>query len=597
MPFVILGPLGYEDPSRWIRVPQGNSAVVLAMLLVNSGRVVPVDSLVAEVWGDMPVETARKQVQILISGLRRRLSPLGDVIGTVATGYTLSVGAEDVDARVFERRVTEARTAVGQGEPHVAARLYRQADRLWRGPAALADVRTDTLEVEALRLADLRGQAVMERVDVELELGWHDTLAVELDPLVREDPLNERLRGQLMLSLHRAGRHAEAVEVYQDGRELFEETVGRPPGAGLRRLHQRIVRHDANLVRTGDRPRRIPRDLPAGACRLIGRDAELATIRRALTAEAPDAVSAVCVTGRSGMGKTALAVAAANDLASVYPDGTLYVDLAREPDPHRVLTGFLRDLGVPDADIPGDPDRLTEAFRRATAELRVLVVLDGAPSADLVEVFLPTGWGNGMIITSPVALAELSGAVRVPLGALSPSASRAFLAEAVGGRRVEAEPEAAGALAHLCEGFPLALRTLGARLAAADHRPLRWLLTRLADGDGPLDGLGFGALSVRASLAATHSLATEAQRPLLRRLAELGPRGFGAEDAAHLAGIPLREAEDLLDQLASLHLLDTDDGTTFRCPRLLLAFLAEHRPARAGSGSERDQAGCTASAP
>ncbi|MEV2276277.1 transcriptional regulator [Nocardiopsis sp. NPDC049922] len=596
MPFVILGPLGYEDPSRWIRVPQGNSAVVLAMLLVNTDRVVPVDSLVAEVWGDMPVETARKQVQILISGLRRRLSPLGDVIGTVATGYTLRVGTEDVDARVFEQRVAEARAAVGRGEPHLAASLYRQADRLWRGQAALADVRTETLEAEALRLGALRGQALMERVDVELELGWHDALAVELDPLVREDPLNERLRGQLMLSLHRAGRHVEAVEVYQDGRELVEETVGRPLGPGLRRLHQRIARHDANLGHPADRPRRVPRDLPAGACRLIGRDAELDTIRRALTPEAPDAVPAVCVTGRSGMGKSALAVAAAKDLASAYPDGTLYVDLAREPNPPRVLTGFLRDLDVPDADIPGDPDRLTEAFRQATAELRVLVVLDGVPSADLVEDFLPTGWGNGMIITSRVALAELSGPVRIPLGALSPSASRAFLAEAIGGRRVEAEPEDAGALAHLCEGFPLALRTVGARLTAADHRPLRWLLTRLADEGNPLDELSFGALSVRSALAATHSLATDAQRSLLRRLAELGPRGFGAEDAAHLAGIPHREAEDLLDQLASLYLLDTDDGTTFRCPRLLLTFLTEHRRAGAAAEAEHDAAGCTASA-
>ncbi|WP_116243826.1 AfsR/SARP family transcriptional regulator [Nocardiopsis sp. FIRDI 009] len=577
MPFVILGPLGYEDPDKWIRVPQGNSAVVLAMLLVNAGRIVPVDTLVEEVWGEMPVGTARKQIQILVSGLRRRLAKLGDVIETVGAGYTIRAGSTDVDAWAFERHLAEARAAVDRGEPHLAASLYRQADRLWRGPHALADVRTPTLEAEALRLGDLRGTAVLERVDVELELGWHDALAVELGPLVREDPFNERLRGQLMLALHRSGRRAEAVDVYHDGREIFEDALGRPPGPELRRLHQRITQHGAEPSRPVDRPRHVPRALPAGACRLIGRGAELDTIRHTLTSGVPDAVRAVCVTGRPGVGKTALAVAAARELAPAYPDGTLYADLSEDPAPEHVLTRFLRSLGVPEDDVPGEPHRLTEAFQRVTADRRVLVVLDGVPSADRLEPLLTRGTGNGMIITSRLALAELAGVVRLPLGALSRSDSHAFLAESIGTRRVAAEPEAADALAHLCEGLPLALRTVGARLAAAEHRPLRWLRDRLTDERNLLDELRFGALSVRASLESALAPATDTEAGVLRAVSTLGPRGFGVEEVADLAGMPRRETEDLLDHLTSLHLLDTDDGTTFHCPRLLLTFLNEER--------------------
>ncbi|WP_017598235.1 AfsR/SARP family transcriptional regulator [Nocardiopsis lucentensis] len=579
MPFVILGPLGYEDPDTWIKIPQGNSAVVLAVLLVNAGRVVPVDTLVDEVWGEMPVGTARKQIQILVSGLRRRLSKLGDVIETADTGYTVRVESVDVDAWTFERRLAEARAAAGRGEPHRPASLYRQADRLWRGPHALADVRTGTLEAEALRLSDLRDTAVMERVDVELELGWHDALAVELSPLVREDPLNERLRGQLMLALHRSGRRAEAIDVYHDGLKTFEDVLGHPLGPDLRRLHQRITRHDAEPGRSGSRPRHVPRVLPSGACRLIGRGAELDAIRHALTPDASDAVQAVCVTGRPGVGKTALAVAAAHELAPAYPGGTLYADLGGDPPPASVLSCFLRSLDVPEDDVPREPHRLVESFQRATADRRVLIVLDGVPSADRVEPLLPSGPGNGMIITSRVALAELSGAVRLPLGALSPSDSHSLLAESIGTRRVEAEPEEAEALAHLCEGLPLALRTVGARLAAAGHRPLRWLRDRLADERNLLDELRFGALSVRASLQSALTPTTDTEAGVLRAVSTLGPRGFGAEEVAELAGMPLRETEDLLDHLTSLHLLDTDDGATFRCPRLLLTLLNEDRRA------------------
>jgi len=244
-----------------------------------------------------------------------------------------------------------------------------------------------------------------------------------------------------------------------------------------------------------------------------------------------------------------------------------------------VLARFLRALDVPGPAVPAGLDELAETYRNLVAERRVLVVLDGAVSEAQVLPLLPGSAHCGVIVTSRIRLTGLPGARHVHLEVLD-TASGVALLQKILGPRVPAELSAAVKLTELCGGLPLALRIVGARLASRPHWRLRAMADRLRDQTRRLDELEHGELGVRASIAMTYVALRPPAKRLLRRLAALDVPDFASWVAAALLDVDLDEAEERLDQLVDVHMLEvvTDEQATtvrYRFHDLIRVFALE----------------------
>jgi DNA-binding SARP family transcriptional activator len=240
MEFLILGPLQVLDEGRELPLGGAKQRALLALLLLDPNRVVSRDRLTDELWGGSPPDTAPTALQVYVSQLRKALGR--DLILTQPPGYLIRVSDGELDLHRFEQLVATARA----GEPAQAARLLREGLAMWRG-APLADLGDSFARAERARLEEQRQGALEQRIEAELALGRHAELVPELEGLVREQPLRERLRGQLMLALYRCGRQADALEVYRLGRRLLDEELGLQPDDELQRLEKAILNHDPSL--------------------------------------------------------------------------------------------------------------------------------------------------------------------------------------------------------------------------------------------------------------------------------------------------------------------------------------------------------------
>jgi DNA-binding SARP family transcriptional activator len=249
MEFGILGPLQIHIGEGRLRPVGMRQQRLLATLLLAPNRMVPLARLVEAVWDDDPPRTAKRQVQNVLSGLRRALTRAGAVRPVIvgdAPGYRIDVAGGQVDAQLFTARVRRAR-AVVEHDPLDAVGELRHALELWRGPA-LAGVTGRVVEAAALRLDEERLTVVEDCLDLELGLGHHAGVVGELGELVVTWPLRERLVGQLMLALYRSGRQADALQAYRRLAVRLIDDLGLDPGAELRRLYSGIVRADPALA-------------------------------------------------------------------------------------------------------------------------------------------------------------------------------------------------------------------------------------------------------------------------------------------------------------------------------------------------------------
>jgi DNA-binding SARP family transcriptional activator len=245
--------LAVADQHRTLALGGVKQRSLLAVLLLHANEVVAADRLIAELWGESPPATVAKSVQSYVMRLRRELGAAR--LTTRPPGYVLNVSPGELDLAVFERLCAEARRA----EPARAAEKLREALALWRGPP-LADLAYEPFaQSEIARLEELRLAVLEERIDADLACGRHGDLVGELEALVTEHPLRERLRAQLMLALYRSGRQAEALHAYRATRRELADELGLEPGEALRRLEQAILRHDPELeLDTPPRPSRSP---------------------------------------------------------------------------------------------------------------------------------------------------------------------------------------------------------------------------------------------------------------------------------------------------------------------------------------------------
>jgi DNA-binding SARP family transcriptional activator len=309
--FRVLGPVQVVAGSCPVELASGRQLALLACLLMAGGEVASRDRLIDALWGERPPATATNALQVQVHALRRRLG--ADRIVREASGYRLRLEPGELDLERFE-----ALAARGQ---------FHEALALWRGPA-YEDVRYEAFaQAEVARLEELRLAALEDRVEADLALGRHRELIAELEALAAEHAGRERLSGQLMLSLYRAGRQTAALETFQRVREA-RDALGLEPGPALQELQQAILRQDPALDLVAVAPRR----LPAPETPLVGRDAELAELAALLSGGA----RLVTLTGAGGIGKTRLALQTAHELADAFADGVYFADLSALTD-HRLV--------------------------------------------------------------------------------------------------------------------------------------------------------------------------------------------------------------------------------------------------------------------
>lgn len=247
--FRLLGPLDVLADGQSIAVGGPRQRVVLALLLLEHGRVVSAERLIEAIWGESPPSTARSQVQICVSALRRRLAGLGtrELIVTRPTGYTFQGCEEGIDAEQFRRLVREGRAAASLNERADAVRHLRAALNLWRG-RAVTDLDSALVQALATRLNEERFTVHEECIGLELALGRQGELIGELSELVATYPLREKLWAHLMLALYRGGRHGEALDAYRHAKRVFAEELGLDPSPELRSLQRAILRKDTSLA-------------------------------------------------------------------------------------------------------------------------------------------------------------------------------------------------------------------------------------------------------------------------------------------------------------------------------------------------------------
>jgi DNA-binding SARP family transcriptional activator len=551
--------------------------VVLAMMALNANRVVPIEQLIDAVWESAPPTTARAQIQICVSGLRRVLAGAGDTaqIRTRSPGYLLEIPESNLDVAQFNILVASARAHVDADRISEAVATLRSALSLWRGPA-LAGMYSELLRRGAAQLEDAKVAAVMERIRLDLALGRHDEVVGELFALVKEHPLRERLREYLMLGLYRSGRQAEALEVCRDARATLMDELGIELGQSVRRLETAILNRDPELDvavnGVGTRPTTtpehqsvVPRSLPASIADFTGRQSQLTEVKRVLGDDQQDqpagyGMRIVSISGKGGVGKSTLALRAAHELRDAYPDGHLYGDLGSPDGDDRirdVLARFLHALGISGNAMPDDDEERGQLYRSRVANKRVLVVLDGASDEDQVIPLLPAGQGCAVIVTSRARLSGLPGARQIDIDVFDVNHSLEMLTTIVDPSRLHAEPEAALELVNLCGGLPLAIRIAGARLASRPHWRIDVLVARLRNSVRRLDELSYRGLVLRSNIGLSYRALSGTARCLFRRFALITSLDFPGWTAAALLDTDIYDAFDVLESLVEAQLLET----------------------------------------
>src|SRR5438067_7577190 len=241
----ILGPLEVADEGEPVPLGRLKERLVLAILLLHANEFVSRERLIDELWGELPPPTAKKAVNVYVSQLRKALTRNGhDPIATANGGYRLEVGPDELDIAHLRQLLASARERAAAGELEAAAELLREALALWRGPTLAGLLLESHGREEVAQLDELRLTALMDRIDCDLALGRHDQVLGELQVLVGEHPLRERLRAQQMLALYRADRQAEALDAYAEARHTLVDHPGTEPCEALQRLQQALLRHD-----------------------------------------------------------------------------------------------------------------------------------------------------------------------------------------------------------------------------------------------------------------------------------------------------------------------------------------------------------------
>ncbi|MFD5428226.1 BTAD domain-containing putative transcriptional regulator [Streptomyces sp. NPDC127084] len=339
-----------------------------------------------------------------------------------------------------------------------------------------------------------------------------------------------------------------------------------------------------------------PAQLPPDAADFTGRTAPIRVLDEALGTPSAQALVIATVVGMGGVGKTALALHVAHRVRETYPDGQLYADLrGSDPvpaDPEAVLSGFLVALGVPDDAVPDGLDARSALFRSVVDGRRLLLVLDNAKDAAQIRPLLPGAVGCAVLTTGRTRPAGLPATVQVDLDVFQPSEALGLLGRTIGAERLDRERESALELVVACGYLPLAVRIVAARLAARPTWTVETLSRRLQVERRRIDELRIGDLAVAAAFELSYRQLTADQARAFRLVASVDGPDIGLPAAAALLDLDEYEAEDQLEALVDVAMVESPFPGRYRYHDLLRAF-ARRRPAKT---MERGETGGTAAA-
>jgi len=553
---------------------------VLAALLLEAGHAVPLDTIVDHVWDENPPESASHQVRKAVSGLRRSIPGGARLIETVGAGYRIALVGEQYDVALFTQAIARARAEAADGALSEASTRLREALALWRGPL-LGGSEGRRFTAAAHGLHERRMAAVEFLFDLRLKAGESGELVGELRDLIGAEPLRENLRAQLMRALYRAGRRADALDEYRSLAKLLRDELGVDPSPRTRRLHEALLREDTELAEAthGYTTRVAPNTLPHDVADFTGREKALRAAVAAAVAPRRNGARIVAIDGIGGSGKTTLAIRAAHEVASHFPDGQLYIDLQGYTPGETPLTAdmvadrLLRLLGHPVELIPQDSDTRIGRWRTESTRRRLLLILDNVAFIGQIQTLLTSSPDSLAIVTSRSHLADLDGTTSISLGEMSTEESICLLIHTLGRDRVAAEAEAARRLAELCGHLPLALRIASARLRKRPHWTLEHMNDKLSDLTCRLRELSSTDRSVASTLRSSYDAMSHAARAALRLLALHPGTDFGLRSAAALLGEDLHTSEKMLEGLLDARLLQQRNLERYGFHDLVRAFV------------------------
>jgi DNA-binding SARP family transcriptional activator len=499
--FQLLGPVAVRCGAQSLPLGPSKQRALLVALLLDRGHVVPMERLLEVLWDGEPPNSAVSNIRTYASRLRGTIIDgwRGPRVHGRPPGYLIEVDDDELDTAVFANLAGAGYAALADGKADRAATYFRNALDLWHGAAGEDVPRSRCLDRRLSALDEQRLAVVEEWINARQQTHGDADLIADLRRLTESHPLRERLWGHLVLALYRVGDVGAALTAFQRARTVLIEDLGVEPGPDLVQLHQAVLARDPALggpvaqARAQRQPvvapRAVvttwtPRELPVTAPTLIGRDREVASVVTTVASRCGEGAvpagmpTVLAIHGPSGAGASAVAIRAATELIPVFPDGQLYADL-RAAGAAQVLGWFLRALGTPAGQVPSDVEEAAARFRSASADRRLLILLDNATDEAQVRPLLSATSGSAVIVTSARKLAALDATAHVGVAPLSDDDAIRLLATISGAGIGAASKHSLRTLVELCGGLPLALRIVAARLASAPDVPLDRLAAEL----------------------------------------------------------------------------------------------------------------------
>jgi predicted ATPase len=387
-----------------------------------------------------------------------------------------------------------------------------------------------------------------------------------------------------MVALYRSGREADALDSYARYRTWLTADFGIEPGPELQRIHRQVLAHACELaprqIITFARPVSSPHQLPPDLLDFCGRRHDVGEISRVLTGSKQVVGPVIAaITGAPGIGKTAVAIHIGHALRERFPDGQFYVSLGGTSeiprDPSDVLAEMLSGLGVGPDRIPATLEQRAALFRMRTAGKRVLLIADDAASSAQIRPLIPSTPRGAVLVTSRLSLAGFAAAKILKLDPLAHPEAVSLLREIVGADRVAEEPEATNALADACDGFPLALRIAGTRLASRPCWTIGALAAKLGDQRAVLHHLTFGDLTIRDSIRCSYRKLDKQSRQAFVMLAKIPDREISVAQAAACLKESPQCAESLLERLVDASMMEVGAIGCYRFYALLRSYAIE----------------------